>query len=187
MQLTGQTYDVVVGDRVDGVKVGEVVLEGSIVSVPCDNIEGSVILLGSKETATVLVDNTEGSGILVNKGSDGGLEVTAVGKTVGTNGTKVGKRPGSVEDLANVTTAIFMKHGSVGSVTALLFVVKVIRYQCVPIVLISSVKVPWAVREGDRVTDTALDNTDLVGVNQDLSKLGGDVQATLLGNYGPLK
>lgn len=47
-------------------------------------------------------------------------------------------------------------------------------------------KVPWAVGEGNRVTDTALDNTDLVGMDQDLSKLGGDVQATLLRNYEPL-
>lgn len=126
MQVTEElTYDVVVGDRVDGVKVGEVVLEGSIVSVPCDNIEGCVLLLGGKETTAVLVDNTEGSDILVNEGGDGGLEVTAVGKTVGTNGTKVGKGPSSVEDLANVTTAIFITQRSVRSVTALLFVVEV--------------------------------------------------------------
>jgi hypothetical protein len=114
---------VVVGDRVDGVKVGEVVLKRGIVSVPCNNIEGCMFLLGSKETAAVLVDNAEGSDILVSKGSDGGLEVTAVGKTVGTNGTEVGERPGSVEYLANITTAISY-HGIIfgTSITALLLV-----------------------------------------------------------------
>lgn len=106
LRIRTRSYNVVVRDRVDSVEEGEVVLVGSIVSVPCNDVKGSVILLGGKERASVLVDNNERLLLLVGKGGDGGLEIAAVGKTVGTDGAKIRQSPSSVEDLANVTTAI---------------------------------------------------------------------------------
>lgn len=161
----------IVGDRVDGVEEGEVVLVGSIVSVPCNDVKGSVVLLGGKERASVLVDNNERLLLLVRKCGDGGLEIAAIGKTVGTDGAKIRQSPGSVEDLANVTTAIKErnKRGEMQSSEQLGRVV-------------CELGLPWAIGEGNREADTALNDTDLVGVDQNLSELGGNIQATLLRN-----
>lgn len=106
LRIRTRSYNVIIGDRVDGVEEGEVVLVGSIISMPCNDVKGSVVLLGGKERASVLVDNNERLLLLVRKGGDGSLEIAAVGKTVGTDGAKIRQSPGSVEDLANVTTAI---------------------------------------------------------------------------------
>lgn len=136
--------NVVVGDRVDGVEKCEVVLVRGIVSVPSNNIEGRVVLFGSEQAAAILVDDTEGL-LLLDECSNRGLEVAAVGKTVGTNRSEVGNSPGSVEDLADVATA-------------------------------------WSIRKSNRETNATLDDANLIGMNQHLSELGGDVQTTLLGN-----
>lgn len=178
------TYNVVKGDRVDSVEEGKVVLERGIVSVPCNNIEGRVVLLGGKETATILVDDTERL-FLVSESCNRGLEVTSVCKAVCANGAEIRERPGAVEDFANVTTANQTK--------TLCRRDRVSGYElCFPspcscILLPRSFccdSLPWSVRKSNRETNATLNDTDFVGVNQELSKLGVDVQATLLRNYG---
>lgn len=165
----------IIRDRVDGVEEGEVVLVGSIVSVPCNDIEGSVVLLGRKERASVLVDNDVRLLLLVRKGCDGGLEIAAIGKTVGTDGAEIRQSPSSVEDLANVTTAMIDEQTErrFELQSAEQFVYR----------MVCELGLPWAIGEGNGEADSTLNDTDLVGVDQDLSKLGGNIQATQLRNY----
>jgi len=89
-------------DRVDRVEMRQVVLVRRIVAVPSHNVKRGVILLGLKQKASVLVDNLEGL-LLVRERSHGGLEVTTVRQSVGSNGTQIGKGPGAVEDFADVS------------------------------------------------------------------------------------
>lgn len=98
-------HHMVKGDRVDSVEEGKVVLERGVVSVPGNDIEGRVVLLGSEQVTAILVDDVEGL-LLLNERSDRGLEVTNVGKAVGSNWSKIWQSPGSVEDLADVATAM---------------------------------------------------------------------------------
>jgi len=50
-----------------------------------------------------------------------------------------------------------------------------------------SLLLPWSIRKSNGVADTALDHADLVGVDHNLSKLGRDIQATLLRDYSLAK
>lgn len=78
-------------DRVDSVEEGQVVLVRGKVSVPGNDIEGGMILMGLKETAAVLVNDPEGLLFLMNKGRNRGLEITNVRQSVCTDGTQIGQ------------------------------------------------------------------------------------------------
>mmetsp|Transcript_29560 Transcript_29560/g.49707 ORF Transcript_29560/g.49707 Transcript_29560/m.49707 type:complete len:204 (-) Transcript_29560:383-994(-) len=95
----------IIEDGVHGAEEGEVVFVGGVVSVPGDDVEGGVILVGLKQVSSKLGDDLEG-GLEILKRSDGCEKVTRVGESVGTDGAQRGQFKVSIEDLAHVAPGI---------------------------------------------------------------------------------
>lgn len=71
-------------DRPDGVESAEVVLVGVVVAVPCDDVEGGVVLTSGEKCVVELAEQLVlGLLFLVIESSNGGLEVTGIGQAVG--------------------------------------------------------------------------------------------------------
>ncbi len=82
---------VVEADGVDAVEAGEVVLEGRVVAVPGDDVEGGVLEVGRPEIALEFGDDLERGVIAIVVGGVWSEEVAAVGETVGANGSEFGE------------------------------------------------------------------------------------------------
>ena len=99
--------EVVVLDCVHRAEACKVVLEGEVVAVPAHDVKDRAVCVVLEELATVFVVDLEGDGfVLVACG--GYKEVAGVGKTVCTNGAKVGEFEVPVVQLADVATAVLV-------------------------------------------------------------------------------
>jgi hypothetical protein len=92
MNLAGRSEDgvdrrvrVVEADGVDAVEAGKVILVGSVVAVPGDDVERGMVEVRSPKVSLKLGDDLEGGVVTVIVGSMRGQEVAAVGEAVCSN------------------------------------------------------------------------------------------------------
>lgn len=95
---------VVVANGADGVEATEIVLVWVVVSVPCDNVEWSVLLLGSEELAIELGEDGPVIGGVLVESSNWSLEIACVGEAVGTDWAETWELEVALVELENITT-----------------------------------------------------------------------------------
>lgn len=78
-------------DGVDAVEAGQVVLAGSVVAVPGDDVERRVVEVGDPEIAEELGDDLEGTVVAVVEGCVRSEEVARVGEAVGSDWAEIGE------------------------------------------------------------------------------------------------
>mmetsp|Transcript_32843 Transcript_32843/g.38091 ORF Transcript_32843/g.38091 Transcript_32843/m.38091 type:complete len:241 (+) Transcript_32843:424-1146(+) len=89
------------GYRVDHAKLGKIISVGRVVSMPSDDIEGTVVLFKCKHLIAVLREAREGN-ITVFVPRHGGLKVPLVCQTIAANHTARGKLKVLIKRLSDV-------------------------------------------------------------------------------------
>lgn len=100
---------VVEGDGSDGVEAAEVVLVRVVVTVPGDDVEGSVVLSGRKEGVVEFAQDAVFLGCIrvlfvIIKGCNRSLEVTRVGETIGPNRAQLRQLVMALVEFTNVAS-----------------------------------------------------------------------------------